>query len=77
MQKRKLKFRAHFNRVNMQRGSPYVWTVHNSRGCYQGTGIVSFVPMRTVFKPEGKQPRAYFEGWAHVKMIGERILLCE
>jgi hypothetical protein len=72
---KRLKFRAHFNRVNMQRGNPKVWTVHNSRGCFQGAGISSEVPMRTVFKKNGKQPRAYFEGYAHVKMAGGRIHL--
>jgi len=64
--KRRLKFRAHFNRVNMQRGNPNVWTVHTSRGCFQGTGIVSHVTMATVYKANGPQPRAYFEGYAHV-----------
>jgi hypothetical protein len=63
---RRLKFRAHFNRINMQRGNPNVWTVHNSRGCFQGTGIISQVPMATVFKADGRQPRAYFEGYAFV-----------
>lgn len=52
----------------MQRDNPNVWTVHNSRGCYQGLGIVSLVPMETVFKPDGPQPRAYFTGVAHVKI---------
>jgi hypothetical protein len=73
--KRRLKFRAHFNRVNMQRGNPNVWTVHNSRACYQGTAIVSVVPMQTIFKPNGRQPRAYFEGFAHVRIAGDTIYL--
>ena len=72
---RRLKFRAHFNRVNMQRGNPNVWTVHNSHGCFQGTRIVSKVPMETVFNPSGPQPRAYFTGYAHVTVQGSTISL--
>jgi len=72
---RRLKFRAHFNRINMQRGNPRVWTVHNSRGCFQGTEIISKVPMETVFNPTGRQPRAYFTGYANVKQVGDRIEL--
>jgi len=30
MKSRKRKFRLHFNRVNMQRGKPTVWTIHLS-----------------------------------------------
>jgi hypothetical protein len=56
------KFKIHFNRINMQRGNPKVWTVHNSRGCFQGEKVVLEVPVETVFKPNGKQPRAYFIG---------------
>jgi hypothetical protein len=51
----------------MQRGSANVWTVHNSRGCFQGPRIISRVEMTSVFNPDGKQPRAYFVGYAHVK----------
>jgi hypothetical protein len=63
-----LKFKAHFNRVNMQRGNPNVWTVHTSRACYQVTEIKSYVPMLTTFKKDGKQPRAYFSGRAEVRV---------
>lgn len=60
-----LKTRLHFNRVNMRRGLSQVWTAHNSRGCFQGDVIVvqdcnGREIMRTVYDPNGKQPRAYF-----------------
>ena len=64
--RRRLKFRAHFNRVNMQRGKPEVWTVHTSRGCFQGPYIDSIVPMHTMYNEDGRQPRAYFTGYADV-----------
>jgi hypothetical protein len=72
---KRLKFRAHFNRVNMRRGNPNVWTVHNSRGCFQGQAIHSYVSMRTIFKKDGRQPRAYFEGYAHVRILGGILVL--
>lgn len=65
---RRYVFRAHFNRINMQRGNPNVWTVHTSQGCFQGTKIISHVPMETVYKPTGAQPRAYFKGLAFVQL---------
>lgn len=29
-----IKFKAHFNRINMQRGNPNVWTVHDIDNSY-------------------------------------------
>jgi hypothetical protein len=65
---RPLKFKAHFNRINMQRGNPNVWTVHTSRACHQVEIIQINVPVRTVFNPNGKQPRAYFVGYGTIKV---------
>jgi hypothetical protein len=73
--KRRLICRVHFNRINMQRGNPNVWTVHNSRGCFQGKKVVSLVPMQTVYKPEARQPRAYFVCKAVVHVHGSTIVL--
>jgi len=61
---RPTKFKAHFNRVNMQRKNPNVWTVHHKGVCHQGTGIKLHVPCTAVFKPEHTQPRAWFEGYS-------------
>lgn len=72
---RRLKFRAHFNRINMQRGKPQVWTVHTSRACYQVKQIRILVPAETVFNPAGPQPRAYFAGYAHVRIEGDTAVL--
>jgi len=65
---KQIKFKAHFNRINMQRGNPNVWTVHTSRACYQVQEIKIFVPVTTVFKKDGPQPRAHFDG------VGEVII---
>lgn len=73
--RKRLKFKAHFNRVNMVRKNPNVWTVHNSIGCFQVTDIDIRVPVKTVYKPEAKQPRAYFTGYAHVEIKGTTAVL--
>jgi hypothetical protein len=65
-----LKFKAHFNRCNMQRGLPRVWTVHHDKTCYQVEEIEIRVPVKTVFKAEGRQPRAYLSGYGHVIIQG-------
>lgn len=67
---RRLKVRVHFNRCNMQRGLPKVWTVHTSRACYQVERVQINVPLEAVFRPEARQPRAFFTGYAHVRVRG-------
>lgn len=62
------KFRLHFNRINMQRGNPNVWTVHLSNRCIQVKEVKVYVPVETIFKPDGPQPRAYFSGLAQVNV---------
>lgn len=59
---------VHFNRIAMQRGEPQVWTVHNSLGCFNVTAVRILVPMETVFKPNGTQPRAKFKGKAQIEI---------
>lgn len=59
---------VHFNRVAMQRGSEYVWTVHNSLGCFNVTKVVMRVPMFTIFDKDGRQPRAKFKGKARISI---------
>ena len=58
------KVKIHFNRVNMQRGTPTVWTVCFKGTCHQGEEIRISIPCKTVFRPEARQPRAWFEGLA-------------
>lgn len=72
---RRLIFRAHFNRINMQRGNPNVWTVHNSQGCFQVQEIECYVHTRTVFKKDGRQPRAYFTGKGTVSIHGNTAVI--
>lgn len=59
---KRYRFFAHFNRVNMQRGDPKVWTVHFRGQCLQAESISFCVPMTTVYKPNGRQPRATLRG---------------
>ncbi len=73
--KRRLKFRLHFNRINMQRGNPNVWTVHTSRKCFQGDEVHIRVPLITVFKKNGPQPRAYCTGYGFVYSIDGVIIV--
>jgi len=76
---KKLKTKLHFNRVNMQRGNPNVWTAHNSHGCFQAEKLVIMhegkVVAETVFKPEAKQPRAYFETHGQVRYEGKTAIV--
>lgn len=56
------KIKLHFNRINMQRGLDTVWTIHLSDRCIAAREVVINIPINTVFKPEARQPRAWFEG---------------
>jgi len=60
------KFKLHFNRINMQRGKSTVWTIHTSDTCYQVEQVKCHVPLETIFKPDGSQPRAYLSGRAEI-----------
>jgi hypothetical protein len=66
---RKYKFFAHFNRINMQRGDPRVWTVHFRGQCIPCTSITFTVPTYTTYDPDGKQPRAKMVGHARSVII--------
>jgi hypothetical protein len=57
-------FFAHFNRINMQRGDPRVWTVHFRGVCYQCRGFVCRMPIVTQYREEARQPRAILKGKA-------------
>jgi len=59
----------------MQRGNPNVWTVHNSRGCFQGEEVITTVSMKTVFNKDGRQPRAYFVGRGRVSIQDSKIYI--
>jgi hypothetical protein len=59
---------VHFNRIAMQRGSSYVWTVHNSRGCFNVRRVVLLKPFVSVFQRDGRQPRAKFKGVGTLKI---------
>lgn len=56
------KFYFHFNRVNMQRNNPNVWTVHWGGRCIQVRQVKCNAPVDSKFNPTGRQPRAFFEG---------------
>ena len=67
------KFRVHFNRVNMQRESELVWTIHLSDRCIPAKEVIMAVPVATVFRPNGPQPRAWFSGYGFVKDLGKGV----
>jgi hypothetical protein len=69
-------FFSHFNRVNMQRGLPEVWSVHFRGVCYFGTNVIFNVPTHTTYNPRGTQPRAKIRGRAHyVNKVGTELLV--
>jgi len=63
----------------MQRGSPNVWTAHNSRGCFGAKKLIikhnGKIIAETVFDPKAKQPRAYFTTQASVKYRGGSAII--
>jgi hypothetical protein len=69
------KFKLHFNRINMQRGNPNVWTIHFSNQCVQVEHVVVLGSMHTVFKPGATQPRAFFSGRGVVTVEGNTATL--
>jgi hypothetical protein len=71
------KFKVHFNRINMQRGLPGVWTVHISKRCIPAREVIICVPVNTVFRPNGRQPRAWFEGEGFVHELNNGIVALE
>lgn len=63
---RRYRFFAHFNRNNMQRGNPRVWTLHVHGRCLQAEQITFKVPLKTRYCPNGQQPRATLRGYCSV-----------
>ena len=61
---RSYRFFAHFNRINMQRGNPNVWTIHFRGRCIQCQGLEFKVPTFTTYTPNSQQPRAKIRGSA-------------
>lgn len=62
-------FRLHFNRNNMQAGNNAVWTIHLSDRCIPAENVLVMVPVRTVYKATGRQPRACLRGKGFVHSI--------
>lgn len=61
-----MKVKVHFNRINMQRGKPEVWSAHTSRDCNPSQEVQFLyhgkVIAKTVFQPDKPQnPRAWVE----------------
>jgi hypothetical protein len=66
-------FFVHFNRVNMQRGDPRVWTIHFRGTCYQVEDFSTFVPMHSSYRPDGQQPRATMRGKASEVTVSDGV----
>lgn len=64
-------FFAHFNRINMQRGDPKVWTVHFRGQCIPCESVEFRVKTRTRYRPNGRQPRAVMIGKAAFVSISD------
>ncbi len=72
------KFKLHFNRVNMQRKLPSIWTVHFSDRCVPLAEGDVRVPLRTVFRPDKKDnPRAWLEGRGVLLVEGDKGVIME
>ena len=70
-----MKVKIHFNRVNMQRKDPRVWSAHTSKSCNMSEVVEirhkGKVVARTVFQPDKKSnPRAWVEAYGNVSYEG-------
>jgi len=77
MSDKPIKFKLHFNRVNMQRKKKTVWTVRTSKACYQVEQVKCYVSLVTTFNPDGAQPRAFLSGYAYVYVHGKTAYLVD
>ena len=69
-------FWLHFNRINVVRGDPDVWTVHLSDQCIQTKHVDCHVPIATVYRGKtARQPRAYFKGQGRILAMANRVLI--
>ena len=76
MTKKTYAFFAHFNRINMQQGKPQVWSVHFRGVCHQAKALRFKVPLRTQYRPDGRQPRATIRGEAaHVRWEDDTLVV--
>jgi len=67
---------VHFNRINVQRNDPDIWTVHMSDRCIQTKEVDIRVPLTSIYKgPKARQPRAYFKGKAIVDVQRGKVIL--
>jgi hypothetical protein len=57
----------------MRQGKGEVWTIHLSDRCVPAREVHVDVPLKTVFRPEGRQPRAWFEGSGVVVPVGHGV----
>jgi hypothetical protein len=67
-----VKIKLHFNRPNMFRGDPRVWSAHTYKNCNQAREVLirhnGQIVGRTVYKDGAAQPRAYLEFSGEVSM---------
>lgn len=69
-------FWLHFNRINVQRGDPDVWTVHLSDQCIQTKHVDCRVRIETVYRgATARQPRAYFKGKGRVIVRDDLVII--
>lgn len=64
MKTKKYRVWIHFNRSNMQKGDPRVWSVHFRGTCYQVPAFSCTAQLTSSYKASGRQPRAVLKGWA-------------
>jgi hypothetical protein len=74
-----MKVKLHFNRINMSRKLPQVWSAH-THVCCNGSKEVFIrhggkIIGKTVFNPEGRQPRAYIEFFGEVNYENEKAII--
>lgn len=76
-----LTFYLHFNRNAVKQGDPKVWSIRTSKGCFHASQVIVNVPVKTIYKTKGPQPRAFLKGKGNGYVIEmkdgtEAFLLC-
>ncbi len=67
---------VHFNRINVARKDPDIWTVHMSDRCIQTKEVDIRTPLVSIYRgPKARQPRAYFKGKAVVEVLKNKVIL--
>lgn len=68
-------FYLHYNKNAARQGDAKVWSIKTSKGCFHASRVVLEVPVETVVKSSGHQPRAFLKGHGYGQWIGDTFVI--